>query len=78
MQHSNFGFGGEGGLVTSEEKGTLDESDRFMMDPASFASEFSINWSLPSHIVMFDSEERSLREFLVSDSFKDAHSGLFH
>ena len=67
-----------GGLVTSEEKGTLDESDRFMMDPANFASEFAINWSLPSHIVMFDSEERSLREFLVSHSFKEVHSSLFH
>ncbi|WJZ98450.1 hypothetical protein VitviT2T_016971 [Vitis vinifera] len=61
----------------SEEKGTLDESDRFMMDPASFASEFAINWSLPSHIVMFDSEERSLREFLVSHSFKEIRR-FFH
>ncbi|RVW88403.1 GPI mannosyltransferase 3 [Vitis vinifera] len=61
----------------SEEKGTLDESDRFMMDPANFASEFAINWSLPSHIVMFDSEERSLREFLVSHSFKEIRR-FFH
>ncbi|XP_004309941.1 PREDICTED: GPI mannosyltransferase 3 isoform X1 [Fragaria vesca subsp. vesca] len=55
----------------SEEKGTPDESDRFMMDPVGFASEFAKNWSLPSHIVIFDSEEKKLRDFLVSHSFKE-------
>ncbi|KAL0728091.1 hypothetical protein Bca4012_024184 [Brassica carinata] len=36
----------------SEEKGKLDESDRFMMDPLGFVSELAGNWSeRPSHIV---------------------------
>ncbi|KAM5554037.1 mannosyltransferase APTG1-like [Rosa sericea] len=55
----------------SEEKGIPDESDQFMMDPVGFASEFAKNWSLPSHIVLFDSEEMKLRDFLVSHSFKE-------
>lgn len=61
-------------FVNSEEKGTPDESDQFMMDPVSFASEFAKNWSLPSHIVIFDSEEKKLRDFLVSHSFKEVYS----
>lgn len=65
-------------MGTSEEKGILDESDRFIMDPAGFVSEFAINWSPPSHIVMFDPEERALREFLVSHSFEEVHYRLFH
>ncbi|XP_075652577.1 mannosyltransferase APTG1 isoform X1 [Castanea sativa] len=55
----------------SEEKGVLDESDRFMMDPVSFASEFAKNWSKPSHVVLFDSEERLLRDFLISHSYRE-------
>ncbi|CAH2072731.1 unnamed protein product [Thlaspi arvense] len=36
----------------SEEKGKLDESDQFLMDPLSFASELARSWSEPpSHIV---------------------------
>ncbi|KAL0013410.1 hypothetical protein SO802_000479 [Lithocarpus litseifolius] len=55
----------------SEEKGVLDESDRFMMDPVSFATEFAKNWSKPSHVVLFDSEERLLRDFLISHSYRE-------
>ena len=47
----------------------LDESDRFMSNPASFMSEMTRNWSLPSHIVVFNSEERQLMDFLFSHSF---------
>ncbi|XP_059637560.1 mannosyltransferase APTG1 isoform X2 [Cornus florida] len=61
----------------SEEKGTLDESDRFMMDPVGFASEFAINWSLPSHIVLFDSQEKLLKNFLFSHSFEEIRR-FFH
>ncbi|XP_058754811.1 mannosyltransferase APTG1 isoform X2 [Vicia villosa] len=55
----------------SEEKGVLDESDRFMMDPVSFMSKFANNWSLPSHIVLFDSEEQKLRSFLISFDYRE-------
>lgn len=61
----------------SEEKGVLDESDRFMMDPVGFASEFAKNWSLPSHIVLFDSQEKLLRDFLTSHSFQEKRR-FFH
>lgn len=56
---------------SSEEKGVLDESDRFMMDPASFMSKYAQNWSLPSHIVLFDSEEQKLRSFLISFDYRE-------
>ncbi|XP_031394344.1 GPI mannosyltransferase 3 isoform X2 [Punica granatum] len=55
----------------SEERSIPDESDGFMMDPSGFASELAKNWSLPSHIVLFDSEERKLQEFLSLHSFKE-------
>ncbi|KAL8166170.1 hypothetical protein V2J09_007669 [Rumex salicifolius] len=55
----------------SEDRGTPDESDRFMMDPPGFVSEFSKNWTLPSHIILFDSEEKPLKDFLVSNSFQE-------
>lgn len=58
-------------FVISEQRGTLDESDRFMLDPHGFASEFAKNWSLPSHIVLFDSEERKLKDFLTSYSYRE-------
>ena len=61
-------------LFNSEENGIPDESDRFMMDPVSFASEFARNWSIPSHVVLFDSEERLLRDFLISHSFREVNS----
>ncbi|XAR51226.1 Dolichyl-P-Man:Man(6)GlcNAc(2)-PP-dolichol alpha-1,2-mannosyltransferase [Bertholletia excelsa] len=61
----------------SEEEGVPDESDRFMMDPAGFASEFAKKWSLPSHIVLFESEEKQLRDFLISHAFQE-RKRFFH
>ncbi|KAH7860863.1 hypothetical protein Vadar_018888 [Vaccinium darrowii] len=61
----------------SEEKGVLDESDSFMMDPVGFAAEFAKNWSLPSHIVLFDSQEKLLKDFLASHSFQEKRR-FFH
>ncbi|XP_027069635.2 mannosyltransferase APTG1-like isoform X1 [Coffea arabica] len=55
----------------SEEKGYLDESDKFMMDPVGFTSEFAKNWSIPSHIILFDSQEKLLKEFLASHQFHE-------
>ncbi|XP_071729642.1 mannosyltransferase APTG1-like isoform X2 [Rutidosis leptorrhynchoides] len=52
-----------------EVKGTPDESDNFMMDPIGFMSEFAKNWSQPSHIILFDNEEKQLKEFLFTHSF---------
>ncbi|OMO53082.1 GPI mannosyltransferase [Corchorus capsularis] len=61
----------------SEEKGIPDESDRFMMNPVDFAIDFAKNWSSPSHIVLFDSEEKQLRNFLLSQSFQEVRR-FFH
>ncbi|PPS10393.1 hypothetical protein GOBAR_AA10254 [Gossypium barbadense] len=58
-------------------KGMPTESDRFMMDPVSFAVDFAKNWSHPSHIVLFDSEERHLKDFLISHSFREVRR-FFH
>ena len=44
-----------------------------MMDPAGFASEYAKNWSIPSHIVLFESEEKLLKDFLVSHSYKEVY-----
>lgn len=52
-------------------KGNLDESDRFMMDPVGFISEFAKNWSQPSHIILFNNEEKHLKHFLSSHSFEE-------
>ncbi|KAJ8767304.1 hypothetical protein K2173_017348 [Erythroxylum novogranatense] len=60
----------------SEVRGIADESDRFMMDPVGFASELRRNWSEPSHIVLFESEEKLLKDFLVSHSFKEVGSSV--
>ncbi|OMP10408.1 GPI mannosyltransferase [Corchorus olitorius] len=62
---------------SSEEKGIPDESDRFMMNPVDFAIDFAKNWSSPSHIVLFDSEEKQLRNFLLSQSFQEVRR-FFH
>ncbi|KAH0936918.1 hypothetical protein HID58_004379 [Brassica napus] len=63
----------------SEEKGKLDESDRFMMDPLGIVSELAGNWSEPpSHIVMFASEERKLRDFIIQHSFREARTFDFN
>nr|GEU33282.1 GPI mannosyltransferase 3 [Tanacetum cinerariifolium] len=61
----------------SEVKGIPDESDRFMMDPIGFASEFAKNWSKPSHIILFESEEKHLKDFLLSQSFEE-RKRFFH
>ncbi|KAF3649801.1 putative E3 ubiquitin-protein ligase XBAT32-like [Capsicum annuum] len=53
----------------SDEKGALDESDRFLADPAGFATEFAKNWSIPSHIVLFDYQEKLLKDFLALHNF---------
>ncbi|KAK6151508.1 hypothetical protein DH2020_014143 [Rehmannia glutinosa] len=53
----------------SEEKGILDESDRFLNDPFRFVTRLASNWTLPSHIVLFDSQEKLLKEFLASLHF---------
>lgn len=57
--------------LSSEEKGIPVESDRFLTNPLDFATEFAKNWTVPSHIVLFDSEERLLKDFLISHSFKE-------
>lgn len=61
----------------SEERGVPDESDLFMMDPVGFTKELANDWSPPSHIVLFESEERVLREFLLLHSFKEVKR-FFH
>ncbi|XP_028775416.1 GPI mannosyltransferase 3 isoform X2 [Neltuma alba] len=55
----------------SEEEGVLDESDRFLMDPLAFVSEYAKNWSPPSHIVLYDSEEQKLRNYLLSLGYRE-------
>ncbi|KAK2399598.1 Alg9 mannosyltransferase family [Trifolium repens] len=55
----------------SEERGVVDESDRYMMDPVSFMSIYAKERSHPSHIVLFDSEEQKLRSFLISFDYKE-------
>ncbi|CAJ2649668.1 unnamed protein product [Trifolium pratense] len=55
----------------SDEKGVLDESDCYMMDPVSFMSKYAKDWSHPSHIVLFDSEEQKLRSFLISFDYRE-------
>ncbi|XWS70896.1 hypothetical protein CRYUN_Cryun03dG0089400 [Craigia yunnanensis] len=59
-----------------KEKGIPDESDRLMMDPVGFAVDFTKNWSQPSRILLFDSEEKQLRNFLVSHSFREVRRFL--
>jgi phosphatidylinositol glycan class B len=61
----------------SEMKGTPDESDRFLMNPVEFASEFVKNWSQPTHIVLFDSQEKFLQNFLALHYFQE-EKRFFH
>lgn len=61
----------------SDEKGVLDESDRFMMDPVKFATDYARDWSIPSHIVLFEPQEKLLREFLISHNFQEIYR-FFH
>ncbi|XP_022639585.1 GPI mannosyltransferase 3 isoform X2 [Vigna radiata var. radiata] len=55
----------------SEEKGVPDDSDRFLMDPVSFVSEYAKNVSMASHIVLFDSEEQKLKNLLISFDYME-------
>ncbi|KAK4431922.1 GPI mannosyltransferase 3 [Sesamum alatum] len=61
----------------SEEKGIIDESDQFLDDPLGFATKFARNWTQPSHIVLFDSQEKPLKEFLVSHHYYEVRR-FFH
>ncbi|GFP85497.1 GPI mannosyltransferase 3 [Phtheirospermum japonicum] len=61
----------------SNEKGILDESDRFLKDPFGFVTTLARNWTLPSHIVIFDSQEKLLKEFLVSHNFFEVEYFIF-
>ncbi|KAK4490478.1 hypothetical protein RD792_001155 [Penstemon davidsonii] len=61
----------------SEDKGVMDESDQFLMNPVGFATDFARNWSLPSYIVLFDSQEKILKEFLVLQHFHEIRR-FFH
>ncbi|XP_047321722.1 mannosyltransferase APTG1 [Impatiens glandulifera] len=54
-----------------------DESDRFMMDPVSFTLDFFNHNSLPSHIVLFNSQEELLKDFLTSNSLEESKR-FFH
>ncbi|KAK8969474.1 Dol-P-Man:Man(7)GlcNAc(2)-PP-Dol alpha-1,6-mannosyltransferase [Platanthera guangdongensis] len=58
-------------------KGVLDESDQFMINPTGFVSEMFRHISLPSHIVLFDSQERDLQEILSLFSFVE-EKRFFH
>uniref|UniRef100_A0A0E0MYF9 Mannosyltransferase n=1 Tax=Oryza rufipogon TaxID=4529 RepID=A0A0E0MYF9_ORYRU len=60
----------------SENKGTLDESDRFLMNPADFVGEVFGNLSSFSHIVLFESEERHVK-LLLRNSFQEVRR-FFH
>ncbi|MCL7051557.1 hypothetical protein MKW94_012140 [Papaver nudicaule] len=55
----------------SENREIPDESDLFMMDPVGFVSDMAKDWVVPSHIVLFDSQEKQLKEFLISHSFRE-------
>ncbi|KAL5199441.1 hypothetical protein ABZP36_020644 [Zizania latifolia] len=61
----------------SENKGTLDESDRFLMNPPDFVGEVFGNLSSFSHIVLFESEERHVLQLLLRNSFKEVRR-FFH
>lgn len=61
----------------SDNKGILDESDRFLMNPLDFVGEVFGNLSSFSHIVLFESEERHVLELLSRTSFQEARR-FFH
>jgi GPI mannosyltransferase 3 len=52
----------------SKERGIIDESDQFMSNPAAFVKGVFSNSHLLnfSHIVLFESEEKHLRDLLSS------------
>jgi hypothetical protein len=57
-------------LLPAKNKGTLDESDRFLMNPSDFVGKVFGNLSSFSHIVLFESEERHLK-LLLHNSFRE-------
>ncbi|KAJ3693913.1 hypothetical protein LUZ60_009393 [Juncus effusus] len=61
----------------SESRSVPDESDQFMMNPFDFAKLMFTDLTLPSHIVLFDSEERHLKELLSEHSFVEVKR-FFH
>ncbi|KQJ92856.1 hypothetical protein BRADI_3g01150v3 [Brachypodium distachyon] len=61
----------------SDNKGILDESDRFLMNPLDFVGEVFGNLSSFSHIVLFESEERHVLELLSRNSFQEVRR-FFH
>ncbi|CAN6271138.1 unnamed protein product [Urochloa humidicola] len=61
----------------SDNKGTLDESDRFLTSPSEFADKVFGNFSSFSHIVLFESEERHILHLLLRNSFLEARR-FFH
>ncbi|XP_072968817.1 mannosyltransferase APTG1 [Typha angustifolia] len=61
----------------SDSKGILDESDRFMMNPVNFTNNILRNLSLPSHIVLFDAQDKHLHETLITHSFRQVKR-FFH
>ncbi|KAL6629703.1 hypothetical protein ACP70R_029468 [Stipagrostis hirtigluma subsp. patula] len=61
----------------SDHKGTLDESDRFLKSPSDFVGEIFGNLSSFSHIVLFESEERHIRQLLLHNSFLEVRR-FFH
>ncbi|GER56082.1 GPI mannosyltransferase [Striga asiatica] len=60
-----------------EERGNLDESDQFLHDPLVFVTRLARNWTPPSHIVLFDSQEKPSKELLASHKF-DEMKRFFH
>ncbi|KAF8677294.1 hypothetical protein HU200_046780 [Digitaria exilis] len=61
----------------SDNKGTLDESDRFLASPPDFVDEVFGNLSSFSHIVLFESEERHMLNLLLRNSFLEVRR-VFH
>ncbi|KAF8653003.1 hypothetical protein HU200_062438 [Digitaria exilis] len=61
----------------SDNKGTLDESDRFHASPPDFVDEVFGNSSSFSHIVLFESEERHMLNLLLRNSFLEVRR-FFH
>ncbi|XP_066366754.1 mannosyltransferase APTG1-like [Miscanthus floridulus] len=61
----------------SDNKGTLDESDRFLTSPSEFVGGVFGNLSTFSHIVLFESEERHVLQLLLHNSFLEVRR-FFH
>lgn len=60
-----------------DAKESIVESDQFKMDPVGFVSIMVANWSLPSHVVVFDLEERKIRDLLHSHFFIEVNCYIF-